>query len=249
MIRRVVSGFSTYFEGLRFWTSSRPLLRLSVVPFFIYLFSVVAGLSFALSKIPEAVKFVVSSPQAWYQYIFYYALMALTALAFFFITLFVSSVIGNLVAFPFNDALAEKTLLLTKALPETKWQFKGWVSKSLKNLGAMLRKAMVLLIVGGLLLFAALLPGLGLIAGAIGIFIMAVDIMDFTFDHFQMTFGERKNFIRSYLPEMIGFTGALALTMAIPIINMLALPGSVVAAAWLFSKIKSPGLSRKEIIP
>jgi CysZ protein len=215
-------------------------LRLSIIPFFIYLICLVAGITFAIAKLPETVRFVIAPPQVWYQYILYYALMVLTAVAFFFITLFVSSVVGNLVAFPFNDALSEKTLLMTNSLVESKWEFRTWVSKSVKNLGAMARKAMVLLIAGGLLFFAALIPGLGVVAGAIGIFIMAVDLMDFTFDHFQMSFSERKAFVRSNLPEMIGFTGGLALTMTIPIVNMLALPGSVVAAAWLFSKIKGP---------
>lgn len=238
MVRRVASGFTGYFQGLRFWSRHSQLVRLSIIPFFIYVAFLVVGLGFAIGKIPETVNYVISRPEVWYQYIFYYLLMVATGLAFFFITLFLVSVISRLIAFPFNDALAEKTLLLNKVLTAENWSFKAWASKSAKNFGAMLGKTLVLLLVGAVLVVAALLPGLGIVAGAVGMFILAWDMMDFSFDHFQMPFTERRHFIRRNLPEMIGFTGAMALTMAIPVLNMLALPGSVVAAACLFSKVK-----------
>jgi CysZ protein len=245
-MRSFVRGFSGYFAGLRFWMRTRSLFALSLIPLILNMVLFAAGLVFAISKIPEVVAYVVHKPEVWHQYVLYYFVLILTALTFFILTLFTVTVVANFIAFPFNDKLAEKTLMLTGALETHPITFKGWLRGSAKNMAAMLKKALFLLVIAGVLLFAALIPGLGLIAGFIGVFLITFDILDYSFDHFHLSFQERMRFIRGHFLEMLGFTFALGLTTAIPVLNMLMLPGSVVSGARLVADIKkrSPSIER-----
>ena len=62
----------------------------------------------------------------------------------------------------------------------------------MRNTFAMVEKAAVLLGAGSILTVGALLiPGFGFIAAACGIFLLAIDRMDYACDHYQMTFGVR----------------------------------------------------------
>ncbi|MDZ4676276.1 MAG: EI24 domain-containing protein [Oligoflexia bacterium] len=239
-------GFTNYFSGLKFWMNTRSLLGLSLFPMIINIILFAAGFSFAITKIPEAVAYVVQKPELWYQYVLYYIVLILTALTFFILTLFVVAVVSNFIAFPFNDKLAEKTLTLHGVLDSKNEGIKGWLSGSVKNFTAMFKKLLFLLIAGCILLFATLIPGLGLVAGLIGVSLITFDILDYSFDHFHMSFQERMHFMRGNKLEIIGFTFAIGLTTAIPVLNMLMLPGSVVSGARFVAQIKkrSPSIER-----
>src|SRR5205807_207024 len=102
-------------------------------------------------KIPEIVAHLVHKPELWYQFIWYYFILILTSLSLFFIVIFIVFIFANLLAFPFNDLLAEKTLALNSALPEKKAGLKSWASKSVKNMNAMFKKTLIMLVVGGVM--------------------------------------------------------------------------------------------------
>jgi len=211
-VKNIFKGFKIYFDGLKFWLRSPALLRLSIIPLLIDFVIFAGALVFAMSELPKIMGQIVSQPDFWYQYLWYYFLWLLTALSLFLIVMFFAFVVANLLAFPFNDLLAEKTLLLHEALPERSSGVKSWAKKTAKNAASMAKKTVFLIIIAGILALATLLPGLGIIASFIGVFMMAVDRVDYSFDHHVMTFKQRLSFVKSNYTLILGFALGMGLT-------------------------------------
>lgn len=230
-------GFSTFFGGLRLWARTPALLKLSIIPFLVDFVFFVGGLIFAMAQIPTLLAHIVSQPEFWYQYVWYYFVMIVTALSLFLIVIFIVFVAANLLLFPFNDILADRVLEIHHALPHREKGLKSWWQKTKRNSSAMAKKTIILLVVAGFLALATLVPGLGFFAALIGVFIMAFDRLDYSFDHYQWTFKQRVSFMKSNLGAVLGFATGLGLTTAIPMINILAMPGSVVAGASLVAHL------------
>jgi CysZ protein len=240
-MRRFLFGFATYFRGLKTWLSHRSLLKLSIIPFFLDLLGLVVGIYYTLTHFEKITAHFVHRPEFWYQFIVYYLILAIAALSLFFIVLFLVFIVANLVALPFNDLLAEKTLSLHNALPIVRENgSRARVSKSLRNMGAMLKKLPILVVAGLFMTVAAFVPGLGILAAMLGVFLMAMDRIDYASDHHQLSFKERMGFVRRNFPEMVGFAAALGFTTALPFFNILLMPGGVVAGAILFAELRTP---------
>lgn len=237
---RFLLGFTTYFHGLKTWLGSGTLLRLSVIPFLLDAICLTVGLYYTLTHIGAIVGLFLHRPEIWYQFILYYSVYAVTALSLFFLVIFFVIIFANLIVFPINDKLAENTLRIEGVVLETPKGAREWVGKSMRNTFAMVEKAAVLLGAGSILTVGALLiPGFGFIAAAAGVLLISIDRIDYACDHYQMTFGARVVFIRENLAEIVGFSAALGLTTAIPFVNVLLMPGGVVAGACLVAKLKT----------
>jgi CysZ protein len=243
---RAARGFWIYFRGLKLWASHRELWSLSIIPFLLDLICLIAGLFYTFTKGPLIVGHFLQRPDIWYKLILYYGALALTILSLFFAVVFVVFIVGNLLAFPFNGMMAEKTLLIMEAHSDEEKSWGSILKKTMRNTGAMFKKTLILLVAGVFIFAATLIPFLGLIGAALSIFLMAYDRVDYSFDHYRWSFKQRVSFVKSHLPEMIGFSVALGLTTVLPIINMLVMPGSVVAGASLVADIqkRNPSLER-----
>jgi CysZ protein len=214
-----------------------------MIPIIINFVFLVSGFIFSINHVGEIVEKIVSDPHFWYQYVLYYILYVVTFLSLFLIILFVVLTAANLLAFPFNSLLAEKAIHIHKQSPKERAR---WIKKTWSNLGALLRRTLIFLIVGGVLILATLIPGLGVIGAAIGIFLLAYDRLDYGFDHYGLTFEARKKFVREHFLEVLGFAVGLGLTSSIPVVNILAQPGGVVAGSLLVVKLtgRDPLLER-----
>jgi CysZ protein len=240
-MKRFAKGFHLFFAGLRLWIRSKKLLGISAFPLVIDFFCLAGGAYVAFLKIPSITAMIVSAPVFWYQYLLYYFVMIITALSLLLIVIFGVYVVASLLTFPFNDILAERTLRHHEVLQGEPRGFKGWMKRSAANSGAMFRRTAILLVVGCFLFLSTLIPGVAVIAGFISAVILATDRIDYSFDQFGWSFKQRVSFIKSALPEIVGFAAALGLTSLIPIINILIMPGSIVAGAVLVSDLIKKG--------
>jgi len=238
-MKRFLYGFAVYFRGLKLWLSHRSLIKLSLIPFLLDFLCLGFGLYFTVTRFSEITSRFVHHPERWYGFVLYYIELGIAAFSLFFIVLFLSFIFANLIAIPFNDLLAERTLRIHGASPALQQGSKAWAAKSFKNMGALLRKLPILIVAGAIMTFAAFIPGLGFIAAMIGVFLMAVDRLDYASDQHQLSFKERVQFVRSNFSEVAGFAAALGLTTALPLFNILLMPGGVVAGSLLFADLRS----------
>lgn len=235
-----LTGFFIYFRGLRTWLGSAALLRLSVIPFLLDAICLFLGLYYAMTHVGRVVATFLHAPEHWYQFILYYLAYALTGLTLFFLVVFFVVIFANLIVFPINDRLAETTLRLEGIELAGPCGAREWAGKSIRNTLVMLEKASILLGVGSLFTLGAfVIPGFAVIAAAAGVLLVAIDRMDYACDLYQMTFGARLHLIRQNFGMIAGFTAGLALTTAIPFVNVLLMPGGVVAGTCLVARLRS----------
>jgi CysZ protein len=237
-MKKLLTGFSAYFTGIKNGLTHGDLLRLTVIPFFLDCACLLATLYYTYSHLSDIVTYVLHRPETWYQYFLYYALYLVTGIGLLFLSILVAMIFANLISFPFNDMLAEKSLLKERALVLSERTFKMRMKKSFRNFSAMLKKTVLLLIFAALLALLGLIPGLAILGVVFSVFILAWDRLDYSFDQYEFTLGQRIDFIRKYFSEVLGFSAGLGLVMAIPIVNILLLPASVVAGAHLVASLR-----------
>lgn len=235
---RFVFGFLIYFKGLRTWLGSRRLMVISIVPLVLDFFALVIGIYFTATHISRVVGLFLSSPQLWYQHILYWLAFALAAIGLFLVAVFAVFMFANVIAFPFNDRLAEAALEL-KGIELFRPKTRGErISKTLRNLLAMLERMPLFAAAWGVMGAATLIPGLGAFAALLGALLMSADRIDYSCDHYQLSFRQRMEFIRTHFPEFLGFSAGLGLITLIPVIGFLLIPGGIVAGAELMSLLK-----------
>jgi CysZ protein len=237
-VKAFFSGVRFYYSGVRYWTSKPVLLRLSIIPWFINFACFVIGMVLAFTYLPSLMSLIMARPDLWYQYIAFYLLGFLTACALSVLVMFCVFVAAQILSFPFNDMIAEKTLELTQLLPVRPPGVKAKFKRSIKNILTMLKKTVVLILIAGALVFAALIPGLGIIGACVSVVFIAWDLMDYTFDHFEDTLSQRIAFIKQNKAVIFGFSLGLGLTSMIPVINFLLVPAHVTAAALMVANLK-----------
>lgn len=236
-MRAILTGFFIFFEGIKLWLSERSLRRISLIPFFIDGIGLIAGVYLTFQLIPLVIEKILVRPEVGFQLLLYQLLVLVVSISLFFVVLFILFIFANLLALPFNDLLAERTLRLRLSFPAGPRNIKEWLLRNARNLKTTAIKTGILLVAGVVLALASLIPVAGVFAAFVGIFLLATDRLDYTFDHYHLSFRERLLFIRTHHLEMLGFTLALAGCMAVPVINILVYPGSVVGGALMVAKL------------
>ena len=238
-MRRIAFGFIQFFDGLRFWFKTPALLRISVVPVFIDAVFFGMALYYGIGKFSNVMAATALQPNGVWHSVLYYITAAAVLVGIILLVTVMVLIAANLVAFPFHDLVAEKTLRLTGLLPaRDEKDFRQKTRDFLKNGFVGLRKAFFFTMLGLFLFIASFFPGINIVATLIGLLILSYDMADYSFDHMTLSLGQRfQLFMRNFL-EFFGFSLALGLTFAIPVINFIAIPGSIVAAGRMLSLLQ-----------
>jgi CysZ protein len=149
------------------------------------------------------------------------------------IVFFTFSLVGNLIAAPFNGLLAEavECHLTGATIPG------GW-KKMIADLGhtivSELRKLTYIVLWGIPLLLLLVIPGLNVAFPFIwilfGAWMLAISYVDYPMGNHGLTFPEQRRRLgeRRYLA--LGFGGAVMCALAIPVVNFLVIPAAVAGA-------------------
>ena len=153
------------------------------------------------------------------------------------IVFFTFSLIGNLIAAPFNGLLAEAVEChLTGTTIPGGW--KKMVADLGRTIASELRKLayIVLWSIPALLLF--LIPGVNIAAPIIwmlfGAWMLAISYVDYPMGNHGLGFPEQRRRLgeRRYLA--LGFGGAVMCALAVPVVNFLVIPAAVAGATALW---------------
>lgn len=152
---------------------------------------------------------------------------------------FAFTVVGNLLASPFNALLSEKVQRLEGAkLPDM--SLKDWLvvlprslGRELKKLSYYLPRAMVLLVISFVPLANLASPFLWFIFNA---WMMAVQYCDYAADNRMVSFRSMIRQLRQNPSGVWSFGATVSLVMWIPLINLLIMPAAVVGSALLWER-------------
>ena len=172
-------------------------------------------------------------------------LWPLFALVVLLVLFFGFSIVANLIASPFYGFLAEKIAEQERGLvsPPTSWQEILMVIP--KSLGRECRKIVYYLPRLLALLLLTLIPVVNLVASplllAFGVWMMAVQYIDYQADNDQVGFMDMLRWMRGRRGLSLGFGLPVYIGMLIPLVNLLVMPSAVAGSTLLWVR-EGPGL-------
>lgn len=176
-------------------------------------------------------------------------LWPLFALVVLLVLFFGFTIVANLIASPFYGFLAEKIAEQERGLvsPPTSWR--DILLTVPRSLGRECRKiAYYLPRLLGLLLLT-LVPVVNLVASPLllifGVWMMAVQYIDYQADNDQIGFPDMLRWMRSRRTLSLGFGVTVYIGMLIPLVNLLVMPSAVAGSTLLWVR-EGPGLNRTQ---
>jgi len=154
------------------------------------------------------------------------------------IVFFTFSIIANILAAPFNGALAEavEINLSGKTPPSFSWQ--QVVKDAPKMIFNEIRKLVYLLIWVIPLLILSFIPVLNIVSPVLWVlfssWVLALDYHDYPMGNHQLLFREQRGILRQKRSLALGFGLATLGATMIPIVNFFVIPAAVAGATALF---------------
>lgn len=225
-------GFFYPFAGGRFLMKTPRLWKYVLIPFLINTLVFSLAVWLGLDFFNGQVEAMIPSGDAWYWAVLYYFLWVLAALLTAVLVFFSFTVVGNLIASPFNDLLSEKTELAVRGRAEG-------VPFSMKEIGRILideSKKLVVFVVGMvLLLLLNFIPGFGTVIYSVLSFIftvyfLAIQYTSYVFGRKGQGFRDQRRFISGRNFMSFGFGIGVLCLLAIPFLQFFCIPLAVVGA-------------------
>jgi CysZ protein len=233
-------GFFAPFRSVRVLRRNPRLLQYIVVPFLIntlvFTGAVYLGLDFFGSTVVE----YIPQGDAWYWSVLYWFLWVVAVLLTAVLVFFSFTVVGNLLASPFNDLLSERTEeVLSGAVNEEPFVLSRFIRDALQTILMEAKKMWIFVVVMVLILPLNLLPGVGnsiytFLAISLTLFFLCFEYLSFVMVRKRQFFREQKNYIFARKFLMLGFSCGVMAVLAIPFFQLLCIPLAVIGATRLW---------------
>jgi CysZ protein len=229
-------GFFAPFRSFRLVRNNPRLILYILVPFLIntLVFSgaVYLGLDFFGSTVVE----YIPQGESWYWSVRYWFLWVVAVLLTAVLVFFSFTVVGNLLASPFNDLLSERTEeVLIGAINDEPFSLRRFWADAFQTILLEAKKMWVFVMVMVLILPLNLLPGIGnglytVLAVSLTLFFLCFEYLSFVMVRKRQFFREQKSFIFARKFLMIGFSCGVMAILAIPFFQLFCIPLAVIAA-------------------
>jgi len=229
-------GFFYPFRGGRFLSRQPRLWKYVLVPFSINLLVFSLAVYFGLNFFNETVTGMIPSGDAWYWVILYYLLWVIAVLLTMVLVFFSFTVIGNLIASPFNALLSERTEEVVQGSAEGEPFSWGGVGRILLDEA---KKMLVFVVLMLLLLLLNLVPGFGTLLYSslsflLTAFFLVIEYTGYVFGRHGLRFVDQRQFIRRRRFMAFGFGVGVLCLLAIPLLQFFCIPLGVVGATLLW---------------
>lgn len=144
------------------------------------------------------------------------------------------TLLGNLIAAPFNGLLSEKVeqQLRGTAPPDEGWKavlavIPRTIARELSKLAYYLPRFLLLLVITMIPVVNIIAPFLWLLFGA---WMMAIQYCDYPMDNNKISFRQMLGLLKGQNLSSLGFGGLVQLLMLIPLVNLILMPVAVIGA-------------------
>jgi len=233
MRNQFAEGLFYWLRGWRWLWRSRALAFYAVLPFLFAMAFFASVLWIAIHYLSfwthNFVTMVLPTHETWSGMLYYP--MWVTFFLLTFITLvYMAYLIHIILCGPFYSLLAERALHDLGKRDKNKFSF------SLRVLIASITKSALFLMIGVMIILFSFVPLINVVGFALALLILAFDTMDYSFEAMGMNLRERLGYFAHHLPQWLGMAVSLALTLLIPGLTLLILPGAVVGAAMIIEE-------------
>ena len=233
MKREFADGLFYWLKGWRWLWRSRALGFYAVLPFFLAILFFVGVLWTAFHYLSfwtgSFVTFLLPTHETW-SGILYYPMWLTFFLLTFISLIYLAYLVHIVLCGPFYSLLAERALHDLGKRDKNKFGF------SIHIIIASIAKAALFLMIGTMIVLFSFVPIINVIGVAVALLILSFDTMDYSFEAMGMNLRQRLSYFRRHLPQLLGMSVSLALTLLIPGLTLLILPGAVVGAAMILDE-------------
>jgi CysZ protein len=243
-------GFYAPFRSVRILRNNPRLLPYIIIPFLINLIVFSSAVYFGLDFFGTVVAEQLPQGDAWYWAVLYWLIWTLAVLMTALLVFFTFTVVGNLIASPFNDLLSERTeQALSKKTNDEVFSLGQFLSDAWRTLLMEAKKMSIFVVVMLFILPLNLLPGIGsgiytVLALSLTLFFLSFEYLGFVMVRKHKFFSEQKSFILARKFLMLGFSCGVMVLLMIPFFQMLCIPLAVIGMTRLWceeSGLVSPG--------
>jgi CysZ protein len=243
MTHSATVGPSLIIESMRIlWR--RDIRWLVLIPLLVNIILFISVAGFAASWLQNWITAISTSVPEWLQWLawviwFLFALLALAIYAFTF------TILANLIGSPFYGVIAQRVIAaeitneLSAGMAEDDWWHSAWKSliRELRLIGYFLPRTLAVGIVTAILSFIPVLNLLApIIAGTWAAWCLCLQYLDYAADSEGISFLVLRQKVSSNRFNSLGFGLSAMLGSAIPLINLVMLPASVVAGSLLWCR-------------
>nr|WP_320050564.1 sulfate transporter CysZ [uncultured Desulfuromonas sp.] len=238
-VRRFSTGFFSLWHAFRFLGANPSLFKYVAIPFAINLLVFSATLYWGVDLFNGMIGHYVGTQEAWYWQILAVFVKVIAGLLTAVIVFFTFTVVGNLIAAPFNDVLSEKTeLILTGNRLDEPFSLKLFMADMWRVLGDELRKMSIFVALMIFLLLFNMIPALGppvyaVFSVALTLFFLVVEYTGYVFSRKHLGFSDQRRFIKNNFMASVGFGLAVMCMLMIPFVQFVTIPIAVIAATRL----------------
>jgi len=183
-----------------------------------------------IMKLEGLIDWLLSFLPSWLDFL-RYILWPFMALAALIVLVLVFSMLANLIAAPFNAALAAA---VERHLGGVNIQSDYTVSNIISLVMNEVRKIMYFIIWAIPLLLLFVIPGINILAPfiwlAFGAWMLCVEYADYPMGNHDLLFSEQKRLLKQKRFQSLGFGGVIAAALMIPLLNFIVMPVAVAGA-------------------
>ncbi len=244
-------GFSYPLRAVKFFGNNPGMLKYLAIPFFINLLVFTITVYFGLDLFQGMLETYAPGTDVWYGVILYYLAWTVALLLTTVVVFFSFTVLGNLIASPFNELLSERTeSFLAGERGGERFNLRRFWTEAKYAIAVEVKKITAFILCMLLLFGINFIPGIGsviyaVLAPALTLFFLVVEYMAFVLMRKQMTFAQQRSYIFKRPVLMTGFACGVFCLLAIPFVQFFCIPLAVVGATLLWCDF--PGAETDEI--
>ncbi len=233
-MKRAAGDFS---RGLMYWANgwlfmfkNPRILWLALFPMLLAILGAAVLLETAYVFVPQGITSLMSvlhlSKADFLYSLLYYPLILGTAVLLFVLGVYLIYILQSILAIPFYSVMADRSLAKLGKKPKSA----GW-KMALRMVRVGLIKSFCFVAFALVLFVFSFLPILNVAAAACAMLLLAFDTMDYSFEVLGWGLRRRFQYLRREWAQWAGMAVGLALTLLIPGLTLLVIPGAVVGGA------------------
>ena len=228
-----ISGAMYFLRGVRL-VFSPGIRAYMAVPLAVNVILFSALIYFGTGQFQALLDWLLPGWLEWLQWI----LLPLFVVVALFIVFFTFSLVGNLIAAPFNGLLAEavECRVTGTRLPEGSW--KKMIAELGRTIFSELRKLAYVVAWGVPALLLFVIPGVNVAAPFVwilfGAWMMSISFIDYPMGNHGLSFPDQRRILGEHRYLALGFGGAVMCALAIPVVNFVVIPAAVAGATVLW---------------
>ena len=168
------------------------------------------------------------------------------------VVFFTFTIVGNIIAAPFNGLLAEKVQNLHGASELPEYELKDWLILLPRTMGREIRKLTYYLPKAVVLLILSFIPVVNLASPFLWFmfnsWMMSIQYCDYAADNRGVSFTDMLKRLKQDRGYVWGFGATTTLVMMVPFVNLLIMPAAVVGSTLLWEDRIETAKGGKEIV-